>query len=284
MDEDTFWVHSDVDITVSGSDEVCSICDVVQPWWREAGRSKHLTECTSVDAESENTYESNFTQFIRNENPPSESPLIVQHLPKWLTYIEHALTGNIRRDEIHLGDIFCGSITMPGQFKKNIFLPSIEQFPVFIDQFRQRISPKEFVLVEFENGEDNKKVYGTNLLEPVWQDINLQYKNFVRRQLLDLYSTLQVTPDYESLLISRIRNIYQSSESKERFDSLLSYRMQFYSQGFYVVEKSGYVSRFDPVTDNPFKEIEDKAQNYGEQIFFVYELPKRLTRVVMRIR
>jgi hypothetical protein len=60
--------------------------------------------------------------------------------------------------------------------------------------------------------------------------------------------------------------------------------MQFYSQGFYVVEKSGYVSRFDPVTDNPFKEIEDKAQNYGEQIFFVYELPKRLTRVVMRIR
>jgi hypothetical protein len=273
MDEDTFWVHSDVDITVSGSDEVCSICDVVQPWWREAGRSKHLTECTSVDAESENTYESNFTQFIRNENPPSESPLIVQHLPKWLTYIEHALTGNIRRDEIHLGDIFCGSITMPGQFKKNIFL-----------QFRQRISPKEFVLVEFENGEDNKKVYGTNLLEPVWQDINLQYKNFVRRQLLDLYSTLQITPDYESLLISRIRNIYQSSESKERFDSLLSYRMQFYSQGFYVVEKSGYVSRFDPVTDNPFKEIEDKAQNYGEQIFFVYELPKRLTHVVMKIR
>jgi hypothetical protein len=155
---------------------------------------------------------------------------------------------------------------------------------VFIDQFRQRISPKEFVLVEFENGEDNKKVYGTNLLEPVWQDINLQYKNFVRRQLLDLYSTLQITPDYESLLISRIRNIYQSSESKERFDSLLSYRMQFYSQGFYGVEKSGYVSRFDPVTDNPFKEIEDKAQNYGEQIFFVYELPKRLTRVVMRIR
>ena len=145
-DEDTFWVHSDVDIIISGSDEVCSICDVIQPWWREVGRSKHLTECTSVDAESENTYETNFTQFIRNANPPSESPQVIQHLPKWLTYIEHALTGNIRRDEIHLGDVYCGSITMPGQFKKMYFSLQSNNFPFSLINLVRELAQKNMCL------------------------------------------------------------------------------------------------------------------------------------------
>jgi len=284
MDEDTYWVHSDVDIIKSESDEICAICEVIQPWWREKGRSKHLTECESVDAESENAYEGNLTQFIQNSKPPVDAPLVIQNLPKWLTYIEHALTGNIRRDEIHLGEVFCGSITMPGQFRKNIFLPNEEQLPVFIDEFRKRISPSNLLVIESPDGRKSERVSGLNTLEPVWQDLNLQYKNFVRKQLLSLFSILAITPEYEALLIRRIRNIYQSAEGFSRFDTLLRYRMQFYGPGFYVVEQSGYVNHFDPVTEDPFREIESKVRNYGEQLFYVYELPQRQNRLVMKLK
>jgi len=283
MDENTFWAHSDADIVEYGPDEICGICEVIQPWWRETGRSKHLLDCNSIDAESEINYEE-LTQFIVNDNPPSDEPLVIQNLPKWLTYIEHGLTGNVRKDEIHLGETFCGSITMPGQFRKNVYLQTAQQFPVFVEEFRKRISPSINLLIESPSWQNIQKVSGLNTLEPVWQDINLQYKKFVRNQLLDLFRTLGITPEYEELLNRRIKNIYQSTESHSRFESLLRYRMQFYNPGFYVVEQSGYVNQFDPVADDPFKEIESKQRSYGEQIFYVYELPKRANRLVMNLR